>query len=176
MPTTDGSFRHSDETREWIAALWKAGHSAREIERLSHGTITRSGVCGLVSRMGLHRDSGRGGAQRPQAPSVKPPKPQAVPKPARAVRVKPAADLPALALDQHDPHRPCQWPYTDAPEGVVCGRTRDSSDWRTLYCREHRALAVRPQKGGVIRLRTRPAPDLSRAAIARPFRFREVVR
>lgn len=174
MSSRSPANRHSDELRQWVAALWVAGRTASEIETLSSGQLTRSAICGLVNRMGLHREAGRGAAQRPQASRVcKTVKPPAPPRAVQSVRAKAAADLPPLPVEQHDARRPCKWPSGDVAEGLICGRARDPSDWRSLYCRDHRAIAVRPQKGGAVRLRDRPAPDVLRAAVARPFRFKE---
>lgn len=180
MATFDGRFKHDDSLRDRVAALWMTGLSAREIAG-QVGGVTRSAVMGIVHRLGLTRD-GSTLALRPKRPAPARQPRRAKPLPvettpdAKPVRFKiaaaaSAAALAPLPLAEHDAVRPCQWPCGTGEAAGICGRPRDSSDWRARYCVEHRIAGTRPQQGGKIALRVRPMPEPLAARQARPFTF-----
>ena len=172
MATFDGKHRHGDDLRDRVSTLWGAGLSASQIAA-EIGGLSRSAVCGIASRMGLSR--GRAAGSRPKQPRAS----GKTGAPSRtAVKIvqreaPPVQPIEPLPLEQHDPVRPCLWPYGDGGDAGICGRARDANDWRARYCRAHRAAAIRPQKGGAIKLCYRSPPRLDQLQIARPFRFRE---
>lgn len=174
MSTPDFPGRKSPVLRDWLRTLFNEGFSGSQIAALSRGEMTRNAVIGMIYRLGLSADP-----SRPKRPVTKRPPvfKSAVPKVQQvqaqkrfcAAEAKAAALLQPLPVIEHDAARPCQWPFGE--DGAVCGRACDPADWRSVYCRSHRALATRPGPGGRIVLRQRPVPELDRAELAQPFRF-----
>jgi GcrA cell cycle regulator len=143
-----------------LKKLWAEGHSASQIAKRL-GSVTRNAVIGKVHRLGL---SGRATPSRPvkRPPRLARPKPQHMPRQARADGSMPAREPAPLVETEAfvEPQRlpngdmvsvltvkdsMCKWPIGDPAEQTFgfCGR---ASDGASPYCAEHARVAFQPAK------------------------------
>jgi hypothetical protein len=144
------------ERTEKAVAMWKAGHSATEIQLALACEITRSAVLGKVARMGLCRGKGNvrafvaspdgtlrsSRAPKPRKPRIAPPKPQ-LPKalsPTVVAAFKPNGK--PVSLKQLAPYHlfvHCRWPIEqNGGPMMYCGAEPVPN---VAYCAKHCQVA-----------------------------------
>jgi GcrA cell cycle regulator len=145
-----------------LKKLWAEGHSASQIAKRL-GSVTRNAVIGKVHRLGL---SGRATPSRPvkRPPRLARPKPQQLPRQARAGGASPreaTAPLPITEAEANvEPQRlpngdmvtvltvkdtMCKWPIGD-PADTAFGFCGHATQEGSPYCAEHARVAFQPAK------------------------------